>query len=116
MVTAKRVVSMLGAGLCVYFSVGQTASAQEPLKVNPHIHVAVDLVQLNVAVTDSKGNYITGLKPGDFTVLRTELHRRWPPLAKGTSRRGNLQIAQTAKRRTPETTWRASAKGKATGS
>jgi Ca-activated chloride channel homolog len=30
--------------------------------------VSVDLVQLNVAVTDSKGNYITGLKPTDFII------------------------------------------------
>jgi len=83
MVTAKRVVSMLGAGLCVYFSVGQTASAQEPLKVNPHIHVAVDLVQLNVAVTDSKGNYITGLKPGDFTVLEDGITQKVATFGEG---------------------------------
>lgn len=31
--------------------------------------VDVDLVVLNVAVTDRKGNYITGLKPGDFRVF-----------------------------------------------
>src|SRR5213082_1670514 len=31
--------------------------------------VSVDLVQLNVAVTDNKGNYVTGLKPSDFQVL-----------------------------------------------
>jgi len=30
--------------------------------------ISVDLVQLNVAVTDSKGNYITGLKPTDFVI------------------------------------------------
>jgi Ca-activated chloride channel homolog len=30
--------------------------------------VSVDLVQLNVAVTDGKGNYVTGLKPSDFQV------------------------------------------------
>jgi Ca-activated chloride channel homolog len=30
--------------------------------------VVVDLVQLNVAVTDAKGNYITGLKPTDFVI------------------------------------------------
>ena len=33
-----------------------------PLRVN------VELVQLNVAVTDNKGNYITNLKPTDFAV------------------------------------------------
>jgi hypothetical protein len=28
----------------------------------------VELVQLNVAVTDNKGNYVTGLRPSDFVV------------------------------------------------
>jgi VWFA-related protein len=30
--------------------------------------VVVDLVQLNVAVTDGKGNYVTGLRPSDFVI------------------------------------------------
>jgi Ca-activated chloride channel homolog len=34
----------------------------------PHIRVAIDLVQLNVAVTDNQGRYITGLRPEDFVV------------------------------------------------
>ena len=33
------------------------------------ILVVVDMVQLNVAVTDEKGNYVTGLRAGDFTVF-----------------------------------------------
>ena len=32
------------------------------------IRVIVNMVQLNVAVTDNKGNYITGLKPSDFVI------------------------------------------------
>ena len=32
------------------------------------LRVNVNLVQLNVAVTDSKGNYITGLRPEDFVI------------------------------------------------
>ena len=35
---------------------------------NPDIHVVVNMVQLNVAVTDNKGNYITGLRPSDFAI------------------------------------------------
>ncbi|HEY1924702.1 MAG TPA: VWA domain-containing protein [Candidatus Acidoferrum sp.] len=31
-------------------------------------HISVDLVQLNVAVTDNKGNYVIGLKPTDFVI------------------------------------------------
>ncbi len=36
-------------------------------------HVNVVLVQLNVAVTDNKGNYITGLHPEDFVVTEDSI-------------------------------------------
>jgi Ca-activated chloride channel family protein len=45
---------------------GTWAVAQEG--GGPHISVAVDLVQLNVAVTDNRGKYITSLRPQDFIV------------------------------------------------
>src|SRR5437764_12950951 len=32
------------------------------------LRVVVDLVQLNVAVTENKGNYIKDLQPADFTI------------------------------------------------
>ena len=35
---------------------------------NTRLHVVVNLVQLNVAVTDNKGNYVTSLRPSDFAV------------------------------------------------
>ena len=69
--TVNKIVSSLASlGLVMSLSVERVATAtpQTPSQVNP-IHVAVDLVQLNIAVTDSKGNYVTGLKPTDFAVL-----------------------------------------------
>jgi len=38
--------------------------------------VNVVLVQLNVAVTDSKGNYVTGLKPDDFVITEDNLQEK----------------------------------------
>jgi VWFA-related protein len=37
------------------------------------IRVTVNLVQLNVAVTDHKGNYVTGLRPEDFTITEDRI-------------------------------------------
>jgi Ca-activated chloride channel homolog len=37
------------------------------------IKVRVDLVQLNVAVTDNEGNYVTGLGPQDFSVTEDKI-------------------------------------------
>src|SRR5438477_3666889 len=43
----------------------KTVSTQD---YRPDIHVIVNMVQLNVAVTDKKGNYVTGLRPEDFVI------------------------------------------------
>ncbi len=43
-------------------------AAQDGTPDHTSLHVTVDMVQLNVAVTDSKGNYITGLRPKDFAI------------------------------------------------
>src|SRR6266496_5500579 len=51
-------VFILGAGLT-------STPAQED---QADIQVIVNMVQLNVAVTDNKGNYITGLRPEDFAI------------------------------------------------
>ena len=47
---------------------GGRAAAQED---SSRIHVDVVLVQLSVAVTDRKGNYVTGLKPENFEMKPT---------------------------------------------
>jgi Ca-activated chloride channel homolog len=40
---------------------------------NAVIRKVVDMVQLNVAVTDAKGDYITGLRPSDFTISEDKI-------------------------------------------
>src|SRR6202140_1744448 len=42
----------------------QTRGQEDPTR----LRVVVNLVQLNVAVTDNKGNYVTGLRPSDFVI------------------------------------------------
>jgi VWFA-related protein len=37
------------------------------------LRVVVNLVQLNVAVTDNKGNYVTGLRPSDFVITEDRI-------------------------------------------
>lgn len=45
------------------------AQATKPDQSLYRIQRDVDMVQLNVAVTDNKGDYITGLRPRDFAIL-----------------------------------------------
>jgi Ca-activated chloride channel homolog len=78
-VSLKR--SFLFICLLVFFSgAGMPAPAQ---KEEAHIHVIVDLVQLNVAVTDSKGDYITGLRPQDFLVTEDGIPQKLATFAEG---------------------------------
>ena len=51
------------------------AAAQNTVK-NDVIRVEVNLVQMNIAVTDSKGNYITGLRPEDFSVTEDRIPQK----------------------------------------
>src|SRR6266403_3590652 len=50
-------------GVLLLFTL-RTSGQQDPTR----LHVVVNLVQLNVAVTDNKGNYVTGLRPSDFAI------------------------------------------------
>jgi len=51
--------------LCSFRTRGQQDSTR--------LRVVVSLVQLNVAVTDKKGNYVTGLHPSDFVITEDRI-------------------------------------------
>lgn len=47
------------------------------------LHVVVNMVQLNVAVTDKNGNYITGLRPQDFAIAEDGILEKMATFAEG---------------------------------
>jgi Ca-activated chloride channel homolog len=49
----------------------------------PNIRVKVEMVQLNVAVMDRKGHYITGLRPSDFRVLEDGISQKIATFGEG---------------------------------
>lgn len=51
---------------------GPRTAAQDPMQMR----VNVVLVQLNIAVTDSKGNYVTGLRPEDFLITEDKIPQK----------------------------------------
>jgi len=62
---AKRYFVLFALAVGFLSGSGSRMAAQQG---GTRFRISVDLVQLNVAVTDSKGNYITGLKPTDFVI------------------------------------------------
>jgi Ca-activated chloride channel family protein len=70
---AKRYLLSVSTLLGLLFVGGRLTGAQDD---STNIRVNVDLVQLNVAVTDSKGNYISGLGPENFVITEDKIPER----------------------------------------
>jgi VWFA-related protein len=70
---------------------GDRIAAQD----SPHIHVVVNMVQLNVAVTDKNGNYITGLRPENFAITEDGIPEKLATFAEGNGpTRALFELAQ----------------------
>jgi len=86
---AKRY-SLFFCVFCGLFSGSGTSTvAQDD---SSHILVNVVLVQLNVAVTDRKGNYISGLRPEDFAIAEDKIPEKLPASKKAASTSANSSI------------------------
>lgn len=75
--TKKLLLTM--AGMVVMFASAKISSQEN----QSDIHVVVNMVQLNVAVTDNKGNYITGLKPSDFAIAEDGITQKLATFGEG---------------------------------
>ncbi len=75
------------AGAAVFFVAGP-ASAQNDDR--PTFRVKVDMVVLSFTVTDRKGHYVNGLKPGDFRIYEDGIPQKVATFAEGN--RPPLQI------------------------
>ena len=82
----------LSLGLAMFIHSGDRVVAQE---VEGHIHVIVNMVQLNVAVTDKNGNYITGLTPKDFIITEDGIPEKLATFGEGNGPTRSLMAAAT---------------------
>src|ERR1700743_2499094 len=73
MMMAKRHLLLLPTLETLFFVGDRFTGAQDD---STNIRVNVDLVQLNVAVTDSKGNYVSGLGPENFAITEDKIPER----------------------------------------
>src|SRR5579872_826536 len=79
---AKRWFVLLALAVGI-FAVGATAVRLHAQQDGTRFRISVDLVQLNVAVTDNKGNYVTGLKPTDFVITEDGISEKLAFFAEG---------------------------------
>jgi VWFA-related protein len=81
---------------CLGASAAQTAGQEETSK-NRVLRVNVSLVLLNVAVTDGKGNYVTGLHPTDFEVLEDGIPQKIANFGEGNGPQQPVTLATDGK-------------------
>src|SRR5258705_12085813 len=85
---------LLSSGFAIW------TSAQDREQNNNVIRVTVAMVQLNVAVTDTKGDYVTGLDPSDFVISEDGIPQS---LASFEEVNEGPQIVSEAEKRTAKT-------------
>jgi len=69
--------------LCFFLGLSVGCGVGTKAQESPDIRVVVNLVQLNVAVTDKNGNYITGLRPKDFAIIEDGIREKMATFAEG---------------------------------
>jgi VWFA-related protein len=89
MMMAKRHLLLLPTLVTLFFVGDRVTGAQDD---STNIRVNVDLVQLNVAVTDSKGNYVSGLGPESFAITEDKISERLATFEEGNE--GTRQVLQ----------------------
>ena len=87
---SKRTLLFSPIALALFFMGIRATSAQD---ASTSIRVNVDLVQLNVAVTDSKGNYVSGLGPENFSITEDRIPERIATFEEGNE--PTRQVLQT---------------------
>ena len=80
------------------------------------IHVIVNMVQVNVAVTDDKGNYVTGLHPEDFQITEDGITEKVATFEEGNGPARRVEADPDAKSGTPAHGDSSFSMGDATGS
>jgi Ca-activated chloride channel homolog len=78
----KKTICALAAIMAFVLGPGLTGGSSQENSAD--IQVIVNMVQLNVAVTDNKGNYINGLHPEDFVVKEDGIPEKIATFAEGT--------------------------------
>ena len=89
-----RGVVSIGLLMAMMLSPWVNGGAQES---SGNIQVIVNMVQLNVAVTDNKGDYVTGLKPEDFLVTEDGIPQKIASFGEGNERSRRIEDPAEAK-------------------
>jgi len=94
--------------LCFFAVLFVGCASEVQAQQGPDLHVVVNMVQLNVAVTDKNGEYITGLHPKDFVIVEDGITEKVATFAEGNEAARSLTESEEPERAaaTPDLTKR----------
>ena len=99
---AKRIIFICSLVVALLWS-GETRTAAQQDDSQTRLHVVVNLVQLNVAVTDRKGSYVTDLRPEDFIITEDGIPENIATFEEGNGpTRKLVEVAEDAGSKQPE--------------
>lgn len=107
----KKIQILVNATLVVILSGLLTRSIAQ--QDESRLHVVVNLVQLNVAVTDSKNNYVTNLRPTDFVITEDGIPEKIASFEEGNGPSVDFPTDVVGKLETPKANPRESPRGEA---
>lgn len=87
---------VLVSGLAVWVAAQDNSSSDQSV-----MRVLVEMVQLNVAITDNKGNYVTGLKPSDFVITEDNISQKIATFEEGNQEQQILDPSIAASQQKP---------------
>lgn len=79
--------------LCALAAPAICRAAAEGQSNNPTLRVDVNLVLLNVAVTDHRGSYVTGLRPSDFAIVEDNIPQKIATFGEGNGPAEQVDVA-----------------------
>lgn len=88
---------LLISACCLHTAVAQQTPEQDETAKNRVLRVNVSLVLLNVAVTDNKGNYVTGLHPSDFEIFEDGISQKIANFGEGNGPQQPVSLAADGK-------------------
>jgi Ca-activated chloride channel homolog len=89
----------LPLSLCILFILCSASGGQD----RSDLRVVVSMVQLNVAVTDKNGDYITSLRPEDFVITEDGITEKLATFAEGNAPARSVQGGDVAEGQVPLT-------------
>jgi Ca-activated chloride channel family protein len=87
---------------CILFVLCSAGGARTEGQESSDLRVVVSMVQLNVAVTNKNGDYITGLRPEDFVITEDGITEKLATFAEGNAPARSVQGGDVAEAQAPQ--------------